>query len=195
MRSGAAAWFGVAVLLGLLAGLAWGAPREVMDWQPARVWTEPWRLWTAAFVHWSPMHLIANLIGCVVVAAFGAAARLPLRCAIAWLAAWPLCHAALVLQPLLASYGGLSGVLHAGVAIVAWHLLRHERGGRRVVGVAVGLGLVVKLALERPWLAPTQITPGWDFPVAPLAHATGAAAGLACAAMADAVAAWRRARP
>ena len=27
--------------------------------------TQPWRLWTAAFVHWSPLHLQANLLGCV----------------------------------------------------------------------------------------------------------------------------------
>jgi rhomboid family GlyGly-CTERM serine protease len=172
--------------------LAWNAPREVLDWQPARAWTEPWRLWSAALVHWSPEHLLANEVGCVVVAAFGVAARLPDRCAIAWLAAWPLGHAALIFQPSLAIYGGLSGVLHAGVAIAAWHVASHERGHRRLVGIAVGAGLIIKIALERPWLMPTQITPEWNFPVAPLAHATGAAAGLASAVIGDVITArWR----
>jgi rhomboid family GlyGly-CTERM serine protease len=189
---GSAAWLGVAALCAAAAGLAWNAPREVLDWQPARAWTEPWRLWSAALVHWSPEHLLANEVGCVVVAAFGVAARLPDRCAIAWLAAWPLGHAALIFQPSLAIYGGLSGVLHAGVAIAAWHVASHERGHRRLVGIAVGVGLIIKIALERPWLMPTQITPEWNFPVAPLAHATGAAAGLASAVIGDVITArWR----
>ncbi len=136
-------------------------------------------------MHWTPLHLGANLIGCAVVAAFGWAARVPLRASIAWLAAWPLAHAALALQPRLVSYGGLSGVLHAGVAIAAWQLLRQNHGRRRAIGAAVLAGLVVKLLLERPWTAPTQTLPGWDFPVAPLAHASGAAAGLVCALLAD----------
>lgn len=138
-------------------------------------------------MHLTPWHLAANLAGCVVVAAFGLSARVPPRTSIAWLAAWPLTHAALLLQPRLIHYGGLSGVLHAGVAIAAWHLLRHERGRRRAVGAAVLAGLACKLLLERPWSAPTQTVPGWDFAVAPLAHATGAVAGLLCAALVDAV--------
>jgi rhomboid family GlyGly-CTERM serine protease len=179
----------------LLAGVAaasWSAPRELLDWQPARALDEPWRLWSAAFVHWTPWHLGANLLGCAVVAAFGAAARVPLRATAAWLIAWPLSHAALALQPALTSYGGLSGVLHAGVAIAAWHLLRHDRGRRQQIGAAVMAGLLLKLLLEKPWGAPAQQVAGWDFAVAPLAHATGAIAGLACAALADALTSARR---
>jgi rhomboid family GlyGly-CTERM serine protease len=184
---GAAAWLATSTALALLAALAWFAPRSALDWQPARALAEPWRAWTAAFVHWTPWHLAANAIGCAVVAAFGWAARVPPRAALAWIAAWPLTHVALALQPALVSYGGLSGVLHAGVTIAAWHLLRHARGPRRALGGLVLVGLAVKLLLERSWHAPTQLVPGWDFPVAPLAHATGALAGLLCAAVADAV--------
>lgn len=185
MSRGAAAWIASSIALALLAALAGFAPRDALDWQPARALTEPWRAWTAAFVHWTPWHLTANAIGCAVVAAFGWAARVPPRAALAWLAAWPLTHVALALQPALVSYGGLSGVLHAGVAIAAWHLLRQGPGRVRVFGGLVLAGLALKIVLEAPWRAPTQAVPGWDFPVAPLAHASGALAGLLCAALGD----------
>jgi rhomboid family GlyGly-CTERM serine protease len=178
--------------LAAAAAVLWLAPRVALDWQPSRALVQPWRAWSAAFVHWTPWHLAANLFGCAVVAAFGIAVRVPVRASVAWLVAWPLSHIALGLQPQLSSYGGLSGVLHAGVAIATWHLVAHERGTRRRIGWAVMAGLAVKLLLERPWGAPTQTVPGWDFPVAPLAHVSGALAGLACAALADAV---TRSRP
>jgi rhomboid family GlyGly-CTERM serine protease len=174
------------------AAVLWAAPQEALVWQPAHALDEPWRLWSAAFAHWTPWHLVANLLGCVVVAVFGIAAHVPVRATVAWLVAWPLSHAALALQPALTSYGGLSGVLHAGVAIAAWHLLRHDHGRRRRIGAAVMTGLVVKSLLEKPWGAPTQQVAGWDFPVAPLAHATGVIAGIVCAALADTV---HKARP
>jgi rhomboid family GlyGly-CTERM serine protease len=184
---GARWWLAFSALLAASAVALWSAPRDALDWQPTRALTQPWRAWTAAFVHWTPWHLGANLAGCAVVGAFGVVARLPARATAAWLAAWPLAQGALALQPQLERYGGLSGVLHAGVAVAAWHLLRHEHGQRRAIGAAVMAGLAVKLALERPWAAPLQHVPGWDFAVAPLAHATGAVAGLLCAVAADAL--------
>lgn len=187
MSRGAAAWIASSLALAGLAALLFFAPRSALDWQPARALAEPWRVWTAAFVHWTPWHLVANAIGCVVVAAFGWAAQVPPRALLAWLAAWPLTHVALALQPALVSYGGLSGVLHAGVAVAAWQPLRHAQGRARMLGALVLVGLAVKIALEAPWRAPTQVLPGWDFPVAPLAHATGALAGLLCAAIGDAI--------
>jgi rhomboid family GlyGly-CTERM serine protease len=179
-------WLTTAALLAAAAAALWFAPREALSWQPGRALDQPWRAWSAAFVHWTPWHLAANLLGCAVVAAFGVAARVPTRAVLAWLVAWPASHAALAVQPALAIYGGLSGVLHAGVAIAAWHLLRHDSGSRRVIGAAVMVGLLIKLLLERPWGAATQSVPGWDFRVAPLAHATGALAGVVCAVLADA---------
>lgn len=186
MTRGARCWLAMTVLLAVASVVLWAAPREALTWQPARALGEPLRAWSAAFVHWTPGHLGANLLGCAVVAAFGVAARVPTRAALAWLVAWPLSHAALALQPALTTYGGLSGVLHAGVAIAAWHLLRHDTGTRRVIGAAVITGLAIKLLLEKPWGAPTQQVAGWDFAVAPLAHASGAIAGIVCAALADA---------
>lgn len=184
-------WLVVAIALALAALALWFAPRDLLDWQPGLALAQPWRFWSAAFVHWSALHLVANLLGCAVLAAFGVAARVPRAAAWAWLAAWPLTHAALSLQPQLLAYGGLSGVLHAGVAIVALNLVWRERGRRRAIGWAVLVGLVLKLTLERPWTGPTVVLPGWDIRLAPLAHVAGSVAGLLCGASAQMLATRR----
>lgn len=155
-------------------------PAAAIDWQPALAFTQPWRWFTAAFVHWSALHLGANLAGAAVLALFGWAAALPARAALAWALAWPLTHGALLVQPALTHYGGLSGVLHAGVAVAAVTLVWCATGRRRRIGLAVLIGLAVKIALEEPWAGPLTQPPGWDIAVAPLAHAAGALAGLAC---------------
>ncbi len=140
-------------------------------------------------MHLSDGHLAANLLGCAVVGAFGqlavrAVGAVARDWALAWLAAWPLTHALLLAEPGLAGYAGLSGVLHAGVAVAALGLVVQGVGRARLIGAAVLGGLLVKLALEAPWRAPVQALALWDVPVAVVAHATGAAAGLACAAAA-----------
>lgn len=181
------AWLAVAFAAASLA--AWWLPAALLDWQPALAGTEPWRAFSGAFVHWSAAHLAANLLGAAVVAALGIAARLPWAAACAWTLAWPLTQAGLLVQPALAHYGGLSGVLHAGVAVAALWLVVRETGSRRALGAAVGMGLVIKILLEEPWgpalRAPAGLlSGGWDIATAPLAHATGAAAGALCAALA-----------
>jgi hypothetical protein len=50
-------------------------------------------------------------------------------------------------------------------------------------------GLVVKLLLEEPWGPALRHGGGWDIATAPIAHTTGAVAGLLCGALALA---WRR---
>ncbi|HEY0955277.1 MAG TPA: hypothetical protein VGE36_11000, partial [Roseateles sp.] len=57
--------------LAALCLLAWPLPREALDWQPALFATQPWRAVSAAFVHWTPVHLAANLAGCAVIALLG----------------------------------------------------------------------------------------------------------------------------
>ncbi|MDE2080466.1 MAG: rhombosortase [Burkholderiales bacterium] len=183
------AWVTLAAVLALGAALAWRLPAAGLDWQPARAVAQPWRAWTAAFVHWSALHLAVNLFAAAVVGAFGHAARVPARAALAWFAAWPLTHLALALQPALTPYGGLSGVLHAGVALVAVWLVVTGPGARRLIGAAVLAGLVTKLVLERPFGPALRAEAGWDIAVAPLAHFTGSLAGAACAAVALA---WHR---
>jgi len=174
------AWAAVA---GVLVGgtlLAWWWPAVALDWQPAHAIGQPWRWWTAAFVHWSVQHLFANLAAALVVAGFGMAGRLPGGAALAWLAAWPLTHGLLLLQPALAHYGGLSGLLHAGVAVAVVHMVARGDHRQRWVGACVLAGLLVKLVLEAPWGEPLRRSAEWDIAVAPIGHAAGAVAGFGC---------------
>ena len=119
----AQAWLWLAALLGGGALLGWWLPANALDWQPDLAASQPWRAWTAAAVHWSALHLGANLAGLAVLAALGWVADLPRPAALAWACAWPMTHAGLLWRPELAHYGGLSGVLHAGVAVAALWLL------------------------------------------------------------------------
>jgi rhomboid family GlyGly-CTERM serine protease len=176
------AWSGFGIFLGLGALLAWFAPSAALDWQPQLAASEPWRAWTGAFVHWSRQHLGANLLACAVVTLFGWGARVPPRCAWAWVIAWPLTQIALLLQPTLAHFGGLSGVLHAGVAVVLVELLAHGDGRKRWIGAGVTLGLIIKLWQEQPLGAPLRHLAEWDIAVVPFSHLTGALVGALSAA-------------
>lgn len=172
-------WRLLSVLLGVLAMLGWGIEPGTLDWQRALLLTQPWRLFSAVGVHYSPAHLLLNLAGLAAVAALGAVARIDSASAWAWVAAWPLTQLGLLLDPDLAHYGGLSGVLHAGVAIVAIHLLRGAASRERGIGAAILLGLVLKVGLEFPW-SPPALHPALQIMVTPLAHLSGLVAGLVC---------------
>jgi rhomboid family GlyGly-CTERM serine protease len=183
-RQGRRAWLVVAGLLVLPSLATWPTQAlalRALSWQPALAFSEPWRWWTAAWVHLSPRHLAANLVGAVLVAALGWAARVTPRAAWAWSLAWPLTHLGLLLQPGLQRYGGLSGVLHAGVAVAAVHLLMLRERQARLLGAAILAGMVLKSVLEGPWRGPLIHPPEWDIAVAPLAHLLGTAWGGACA--------------
>lgn len=165
--------------VGSMLGMA--LPSAVFDWQPGRAWDQPWRWWTAAFIHWSDRHLLTNLAGLLVVGALGWAARLSPAMTVAWALAWPLTQLGWLLRPALAHFGGLSGVLHAGVAVAVVGLLLDDQGWRRGLGAAIGVGLLAKVGFETPWGPVLRHPQGWDIAVAPWAHACGTVAGAACA--------------
>ena len=171
--------------LGTVAALA--AAPEAIDWQPALAWREPWRAWSAAWLHFSSLHLAANLAGTALVGALGWAGQVPRRTAFAWLVAWPLVQLGLLARPDLLHYGGLSGVLHAGVAAAALHLVVATRGARRAIGVAVIGALALKVIGEAPWGEALRHPAGWDIAVAPFAHASGLVAGLVTSTVAEAL--------
>lgn len=209
--AGALAWCALAGVLAVLAlAETLGAHAaahplafaHALDWQPGHGMAQPWRAWTAAGVHWSDAHLVGNLVAAALVTGLGVQARVGGREALAWALAWPLTHALMgavdALAPgrlpvVLPHYGGLSGVLHAGVAIVALALVarpvaRTAAGGghadgasprERLVGAALLVGLAAKLVVERPWTLAPRPDALLGIQVATLAHATGVAAGLA----------------
>lgn len=183
------AWLTVGALLLLLPALLLAitgtpsASAHWLEWRPDSAWRQPWRIWSAAWVHYSHLHLLANAAGAVLVIALGLAARMPARAALAWFVAWPLTHLALLLRPELAGYGGLSGVLHAGVAVVAVELL-FRGGSARWLGLVIAAVLLLKILLEEPWGPALRWPAGWDIAVAPFSHAAGVVAGVLCALLA-----------
>lgn len=180
------AWLLLCAALATTSLLAWPLPRNALDWQPTLLTLQPWRTLTAAFVHWTPLHLAANLAGCAVLALLGARARLGRREAIAGLVALPLTQLGLLLQPDLQRYAGLSGELHALAAIAALALLTRT-GRERWIGIGMALGLAVKITLEHPFGPALQMTADFDFAVAPFAHLSGALSGLLAWALTIAV--------
>lgn len=182
-KASAPSWLALSLLLGgasLVTWVAvdWGLSRHGLDWQPSRAWSEPWRMFTASVVHLSPIHLAGNLLALALVAWLGMAANLPSRCTWAWVASIPLCHLALLAQPEVLYYGGLSGISHAGVAIVVTELLVHGRRSQQAIAAALGVGLLAKIWSESPWGTGLRIVPGWDIAVVPWAHASGVVAGV-----------------
>lgn len=186
-------WIALALLLGAWAIVGAMLPADAasaLDWRPARS-HEAWRWFSAVAVHHSALHLGANVLGVIGVALLGSAGELPPRSAVAWFLAWPATHGALLMQPELTYYAGLSGVLHAGVAVAGVHLLWQRRGAQRLIGAALLAALVIKVGVEAPWRAVLVRPAGWDVDIAPAAHAAGALAGAACAALLEMVQAPR----
>jgi rhomboid family GlyGly-CTERM serine protease len=147
-------------------------------WHRGELLAEPWRWLSGAFVHWTPRHAAANTAGALILAWVGWRAGLPARAAWAWAAALPLAQTGLVLKADLLQVAGLSGLLHAGVAVLVLELLCAP-GRDRWIGAAVGVGLLVKLGLEQPWGPALRHEAVWGgMPVVPWAHAAGAAAGV-----------------
>jgi len=165
-----------------------------LDWQPARGLSEPWRLWTCAWVHGSIAHLLANVAGAAVLAFVGWRARLAPAAALAWLLAWPgtqLLMAAIGsprLAAVMPHYFGLSGVLHAGAVVLGLSLARPRAHAHthalepprreRWIGLAIVAGTLVKVALEAPWTLAPHADETLGIAVAPVAHACGIGAGL-----------------
>lgn len=206
--TGAAAWVAVALLLALpalaLSGVFAGPQPESFSliaqqplaqsliWQRELAAARPWLAITSAWLHFSSLHLAANLLGALCVVLLGLAARLPRSAAWAWLAAWPLTQYGLFIDERIQAYGGLSGVLHAGVAVAAVYLLSDAQRASRVVGVLLLAGTALKIAGEAPWDQAVHAAGSLHTPVVPLAHAAGALSGVLCALAALAIRRVRR---
>lgn len=186
------AWCGVVLMLAVGAALGDHVPNDRLDWQPLLVWVEPWRAWTAVFVHYSAAHFLANIAGLLLVTGLGVASRVPLRVAVAWCAAWPLTQLGLLSQPELLHYGGLSGVLHAGVAVVAVYMLCTPPRAQRRLAIAILAGLLLKVLTEAPWGPPLRYAVDWDIGLAPLSHACGLVAGVLCGTISEGLSRMRR---
>ena len=191
---GGRAWCALAAVLAVGAALAFGRESTAFDWQPSLALAQPWRAFSAAFIHYSALHLSANLAGAVLVGALGFFARVPSPVALAWLVAWPLTQLGLLARPDLLHYGGLSGVLHAGAACVAVHLVVDARGPQRAIGALLLVALSIKVLSETPWGPALRHPSGWDIATAPFAHTTGLIAGVLATLLAEATLRLHRAK-
>ncbi|MEN9893771.1 MAG: hypothetical protein RLY78_4066 [Pseudomonadota bacterium] len=168
--------------LGALALLAWLGHEADAGWRVVRAWALAWPL--THLLLWLLLGAQLCLTGGAAVAVpalaveAGATGRVAFGAGGAGLLAdglcgrpWPLHH-----------YGGLSGVLHAGVAVLAVALWRAPDAARRRVGRVLAAGLLVKLLAEQPWGPVLSWDAGLGMARVPLAHLAGALAGLACGA-------------
>jgi len=181
---GPVAWTGVALLLGLPALLGLAPASTPPDWAlhpSAGLAQHPLNVWTCAWVHANPRHLLANLTGLALIASLGWLLKLGPRSALAWLLAWPLTHLALLLDPRLDTYYGLSGVLHAGLSIVATSLIAAPDRTLKwtaTYGWALLVGILAKCWLENPDWQALLPRPGLGMNAAPMSHWAGSLVGI-----------------
>lgn len=188
-------------LCGLHAALsllvAWSGPdvAQALTWRSTGWWSHPWTIWTSAWVHVNPAHLISNLLAMGGVAAVGWVLRPDARCTVAWLLAWPLTQISLLCWPQVGHAVGLSGLMHAGTLLLAVQiaLVRIPIRGARFWGLLLIWGVLTKVVLERGWSHPLVWDAGQQLWVVQAAHVTGAFWGVVLGLMVAALPGPRRA--
>ena len=169
---------GLLALLSVAVWLAGVAGHVVPDrwmWHHDLWRTQPWTLWTAPLLHFLWPHLLGNALALAALAVLGTALKATPRDARALLLAWPLGTLALTLWPAVGGFYGLSGLVHAAAAIVALRALADPP--LRWLGLLVGGGLMIKLAIERGWAVPVAFDSAWGFNVVLAAHLASASVG------------------
>lgn len=157
--------------------------------QASLAWREPldghsmWRAFSAAWVHWGVAHRWSNVVAALGLVWLGWTMRMPWRGAGAWMLAWPVSQLGAMLARVPSLHGGLSGWLHAGVAVIVFFaLLAHQPRRFRALGLCLLAGLVAKLCFEA-WHGPRLLDASLRAWSTPEAHIAGAVAGVACAAL------------
>lgn len=190
----------------------WPPLAQALVMRPDAGWSQPpWVWWSSAWLHGSTPHLLRNLAGLALVGALGMLVRPSRQAALAGWLAWPLTQLGMLMQPSLGSYVGLSGVLHAGVTVLALHAVTRplrqppspsavhpvspsapSTTGIRLVAVALLVGLGVKVLMENPWGQTLVASTSSAINVAPWAHLSGCAAGALATGVLWALAAGSR---
>jgi len=142
-----------------------------------------WRIVTAMWVHLDAWHWLADAMAAAGLILLLARVLRPQAIVGALVVCGVLVQIALLKQPAVQWYGGLSGALHGLAAWGGLRLLRPstedaEDRFSRWIGVALCVGVLVKVWLEQSWLSPIAYDPRWGFGVVRIAHAFGAASGL-----------------
>ena len=183
MKPSARDWLLLCAVHGVASMLLWWAGPDLVDaltWQAMDWQGQAWTVWTTAWVHTNTPHLIGNQMALGVMAALAWVIHPPRLCTLAWLLAWPLTTVTLLWWPQIGYAVGLSGVLHAGAAVLAVHLLfkRMAVPKARRWGGLLALAVLGKLLLEQGWAQPVVWNPGNEMSVVRAAHLAGAAWGM-----------------
>lgn len=194
---GSRSWLALCALHGVASMVLWWSQEaavQALVWRSAEWHQAPWTLWTSAWVHLNTPHLVGNQLALGALTAAGWWLR-PTRVAtLAWALSWPLMQMSLVMWPLIGYAVGLSGVLHAGVAVLAVHLLLGGPRALRPWGLLLAAGLLLKLWLEHGWSGPVVWDPGNQMSVVRAAHLSGAAWGALSGALGAGWNRWRARR-
>lgn len=142
-----------------------------------------WRIFTAMWVHLDAWHWLADAMAAAGLILLLARVLQPQAIVGELVASGVLVQLALLTQPAVQWYGGLSGALHGLAAWGGLRLLRAPTGEAddrlsRWIGVLLCVGVLAKVWLEQSWLSPIAYDPHWGFGVVRIAHAFGAASGL-----------------
>lgn len=142
-----------------------------------------WRIVTAMWVHLDVWHWLADAMAGAGLILLLVRVLQPPRIVGALLTCGVLVQLALLTQPAVQWYGGLSGALHGLAAWGGLRLLKPAAEAEddrisRWIGVALCVGVLVKVWLEQSWLSPIAFDPHWGFGVVHIAHAFGAGSGL-----------------
>ena len=176
-------WLWLCGLHAALSLLVWWSPAGLADaltWRSSDWTSRPWTLWTSAWVHLNLPHLVGNVLAMGGLAAAGWVLRPGARCTFAWLLAWPLTQVSLLLWPQVGYAVGLSGLMHAGVLVLAVQvaLVRLPIRGARFWGWLLVVVVLSKVLIERGWSQPIVWDAGNELSVVQAAHVTGAFWGV-----------------
>ena len=133
-----------------------------------------WRLWTGHLVHHTAAHFAFDVSVALLLLCF---VRRPL----AWLVLPPVVGGVVLLaRPHLATYAGLSGVLHGLTVLAGFDVLRELRGLERWIAGGLLLGVIAKAVVEAA-LGVSIFSGGFDMGAETVfvAHLAGVAGGLA----------------
>lgn len=179
MKQASRSWLFLCALHAVGSMLLWWAGESYylpLVWHADSAWSTPWTWWSSAWVHLNTAHLIGNQIALGLLAGLAWIVRPSRRSTWLWLLCWPLLQLSLLVWPQIGYAVGLTGLLHAGAAILGVDLLlRRIRipKARRWGGLIV-LALFMKLYLEHAWRQPVVWSVADDMAVVQALHLSGA---------------------
>lgn len=183
MRQGSRSWLLLCATHAVGSMLMWWAGESTyrpLVWRADTTWSSPLTWWSSAWVHLNTAHLIGNQIALGMLAGLAWIIRPSRGSTGVWLLCWPVLQLSLLVWPQIGYAVGLTGLLHAGAAILGVDLLlrRIRIPKARRWGVLMLLALCTKLVLEQAWRQPVVWSAADDMAVVQALHLSGATWGV-----------------